>query len=548
MFILDYCRKRSLFLSLSVFLVCGGCSGGGLNPPPVAMPDFTLSLSPFSLSIQQGHNGSITVDITPIGGFSAAVTISSSGLPSGVAASSILIPAGSTSGTLTLTASNSAPVGGPISVTVSGSAGGLNHAASLSVTVTASEGGGLIGVSTSWRAGSPPDLFGYKPFLPDNAWYLDVSASPVDPDSDNIIADLLRDDPGTMLHPDFGSSRFEGAYVGHPYDVVAPSVTPMVHVTIGPDGYADESDPGPDNAVERVPIPVPIPTDVHVEGGFDHHIYILDKERYWLYELSHSVHLPDGSWQADQVTLWDLNDNTRRPWTWTSADQAGLSIFAGLVKWDEVQAAIPGNGDIGHAIRFTVMPTQEPFIPPATHPGGGNDGTLHYPKMGQRFRLKPSWLAAHVSEFSPQCQVILRTLARYGMILTDTGSSLFIQGTQDARWVEDADQGGVAQLLRVPPSAFEVLAHSMEYTRSNHPSGPAPSISSLTATPNLVSRGGMATLNWSVTGASTLIISPSVGPVRGSHAIVRPTRTTTYTLFATNEFGRSHTSVTVIVP
>jgi hypothetical protein len=134
------------------------------------------------------------------------------------------------------------------------------------------------------------------------------------------------------------------------------------------------------------------------------------------------------------------------------------------------------------------------------------------------------------------------------MILADTGSNLFIQGTRDARWVEDADQGGVAQLLQVHPSAFEVLAHSVEYTRSSHPTGPAPSIASLTATPGHVSSGGMATLNWSVTGASILIIGPSVGPVRGTSVVVHPTSTTTYTLYATNEFGRSHASITVNVP
>ena len=80
-----------------------------------------------------------------------------------------------------------------------------------------------------------------------------------------------------------------------------------------------------------------------------------------------------------------------------------------------------------------------------------------------------------------------------GMILADTDSNLFNQGTRDTRRVEDADQGGVAQLLRVHPSAFEVLAHSVEYTRSSHPTSPAPSIASLTATPGHVSSGGMAT-------------------------------------------------------
>ncbi|MEE9911679.1 MAG: hypothetical protein K4571_08130 [Deltaproteobacteria bacterium] len=516
-----------------------------VNPPPA--PDFQLSLNPSDLTLRQGLSGNVEVTITPVGGFSAAVTVSAGGgLPTGVVAAPIQIPAGSTQGTLILNASASAAVGSA-TVFIQGSGGGLTRTANLILRIVPS-GGGLAGVSTSWTNGSPPELLGYKPFPADSPWYRDVSADSVDPDSDNIIADLVRDDPGTMLHPDFGSSLYEGAYVGHPYDVVAPSVTPMVHVAIGPDGYADESDPGPENAAERVPIPVPIPATVHVEGGFDHHIYLLDKEGYWLYELYHAVQLAGGGWQADQVTLWDLNDNTQRPWTWTSADQAGLSIFAGLVKYDEVQAAIPGNGDFGHAVRFTVMPTQEPFIPPATHPGGGNDGNLHSPKMGQRFRLKAAWLSAHASEFSPQCRVILRSLARYGMIVADTGGNLFIQGTQDARWIEDADAGGVAQLLRVPPQAFEVLAHTVEYTRENHPLGPPPTINAFTATPAQVASGGTATLSWSVTGASTLIISPAVGPVRGSSTAVRPAVTTTYTLFATNEYGRSRANVTVNVP
>jgi hypothetical protein len=432
-------------------------------------------------------------------------------------------------------------------VRITNSCGSIDSDAALVTVQGSAPSGGLAGVATAWAAGSPPDLLGYKPFLPSSAWYTDVSRDPVDPDSANIIADLLRDDPGTMLHPDFGSSLFEGNFVGIPYDVIASSLTPMSTITIGPDGYADESDPGPANAAERVPIPVPIPADVHIEGGSDHHILLLDKDGYWLYEIYHAIHMANNSWQADQVTLWDLNDNTRRPWTWTSADQAGLSIFAGLVRYDEVQRALPGSGDIGHAIRFTVMPTQEPFIPPASHPGGGNDGTIHSLKMGQRMRLKSTWLSAHSAEFSSQCQVILRTLAHYGMILADTGSNLFIQGTRDARWVEDADAGGVAQLLRVPPDAFEVLAHSVEYTRGSHPTGLPPTIASFTATPSVTAAGGVVTLGWNVSGASTLIITPGVGPVRGTSAVVNPTATTTYTIFATNEFGRSTSNVIVTV-
>jgi hypothetical protein len=321
--------------------------------------------------------------------------------------------------------------------------------------------------------------------------------------------------------------------------VVAGNTAVKVNVAIGPDGYANESDPGPADAALRVPIPIPFPTSVEMEDGFDHHIFILDKDNYWLYEMYHSVQLAHG-WQADQVTIWDLNGNTRRPWLWTSADEAGLSLFAGLVRYDQVQRALP-DGDLGHAIRFTVMANQEAFIPPATHPGGGGSSyTTHSPILGQRFRLKAAWLAAHAAEFSAANQVILRTLAKYGMILADTGGDLFIQGTRDARW----DQDDLGNLLNVPPSAFEVLSHTDTYTRTHYPTGAAPTIASFTATPG----SGSATLNWSISSASTQIITPDVGPVRGTSIVVAPAATTDYTIYATNEFGRATATVTVHVP
>jgi hypothetical protein len=57
----------------------------------------------------------------------------------------------------------------------------------------------------------------------------------------------------------------------------------------------------------------------------------------------------------------------------------------------------------------------------------------------------------------------------------------------------------------------------------------------------------MVTLSWSINGAEYNIISPQVGATRGTSVIVNPTVTTTYTLFSTNQYGRSVATVTVTV-
>ena len=54
-------------------------------------------------------------------------------------------------------------------------------------------------------------------------------------------------------------------------------------------------------------------------------------------------------------------------------------------------------------------------------------------------------------------------------------------------------------------------------------------------------------LNGSVSNASYLIISPQVGAVRGNSVPVVPNSTPTYTLCATNQYGRTTAVVTVAV-
>lgn len=130
---------------------------------------------------------------------------------------------------------------------------------------------------------------------------------------------------------------------------------------------------------------------------------------------------------------------------WTSADAAGLPIFAGLVRYDEVVE----RGEINHALRFTVQRTQRAFIPPATHfASSSTDANL--PPMGLRFRLRADF---DESGFSPNVVVILRAMKKYGLIVADNGSNWYISGTHDPRWNDEE----LHELSRVKGSDFEAV-------------------------------------------------------------------------------------------
>lgn len=125
-----------------------------LTVTSAATPDFTVSASPASLSVAQGSSGSSSISTTVSGGFNAAISLSASGLPSGVTASfsptSIAAP-GTGNSTLTLTASATATTG-TANVTVTATGGSVTHTATIALTVTASSGGGT---TTTQVLGNP---------------------------------------------------------------------------------------------------------------------------------------------------------------------------------------------------------------------------------------------------------------------------------------------------------------------------------------------------------------------------------------------------------
>jgi hypothetical protein len=276
-------------------------------------------------------------------------------------------------------------------------------------------------------------LHGQRPFPDDNPWNQDISMMPVDPNSANLIGSIGL---STGLHPDFGTV-YNGAPNGIPYVVVSGT---QALAPINFTAYGSESEPGP----------YPVPTNAPIEGGptstGDRHVLVVDRDTWKLYELYRAFPLNGGtSWSGDCGAVFNLNSNTLRPAGWTSADAAGLPIFPGLVRYDEVfEQAL-----IAHALRFTAHNTRRGYISPARHFASSNTST-NLPPMGMRVRLKASF---DVSGFSPAMQVILRAMKTYGLILADNGSNWYISGAPDARW----NDSELATLSRVKGSDFEVV-------------------------------------------------------------------------------------------
>jgi hypothetical protein len=370
--------------------------------------------------------------------------------------------------------------------------------------------------------GRGASLNGFIPFPADNAWNQNIFNSPVDPNSDAIVNFIGSSTP---LHPDFGAGLYAGQTIGIPYIVV--SGDPFVDINFT--AYGSESDPGP----------MPIPANAPIEGypkpdNGDRHVLVLDRDNCWLYEMYSSYPEKSGDWKAASAAVWDLLNDEQRPYTWTSADAAGLPVFAGLARYDEV-----ASGQIDHALRFTLQYSEQAFTPPASH-WANNSSNQYAAPMGMRMRLKSSF---DISSFPPQSKVILAALQQYGMIMADNGSSIYISGDPDNRW----SNNDLASLKTVPASEFDVILINPLYTPSNVPTGPVPVISSSTANPPTITLGQSSTLSWTVTGASYFVVSPQVGAIRGNSVSVTPTQTTTYTLYSTNEYGRSTAKVTVTV-
>jgi len=356
------------------------------------------------------------------------------------------------------------------------------------------------------------DIPGPLPLFPsDNWWNTDISAAPVDTASNSFIA-YINNGGTRRLHPDFGGTASAGSVdiYGMPYAIVNGS-QPKQAVTFQ---YWDESDGVNYTTGQGVPF-YPIPTEAitqphWVEGGApgnvderdnsDRHLLIIDCANKYLYELYNVYYdTAQGKWYAGSGAFFDMKTNNRRPETWTSADAAGLAIFPGLVRYDEAwNAAIT---DIGHAFRVTVRTTNG-YVYPASHRAGSTPGAL---PMGARLRLKQSVAGQNpvLRTSDPNMQKIFRAMQKYGLIVADNGSDMYITGTFDTRWDNDILNPAFSLLSA---SDFEVVQLGWKPMVA-----PGAVLAAIAANPNSVVGGNAATGSITLTGAAPATLSVALG-------------------------------------
>ncbi len=279
------------------------------------------------------------------------------------------------------------------------------------------------------------DVAADAPSLADQrAWNQDISGAPVAANSDAIIDYVGSDE----LHPDFGSPR---AY-GIPYKVVGKRAK---RTKVKFTAYGDESDKGK----YRVPLKAPVEGGANADG--DRHVLAYDKARCKLYELYRAFPKTKAKrWEADSGVIWDLRSAGLRTEGYTSADAAGLPIFPGLVRYDEVAAGERRPRDPRH-LRIDPRRLDQPRL------------TLRRRHRQRRRAADGPAPAAegrlrHLAASPATREVIAEAFKRYGMIVADNGSDWFFQGSSDPRWDDD----DLNQLKEIPGSAFEVVRSEAE--------------------------------------------------------------------------------------
>jgi hypothetical protein len=276
-------------------------------------------------------------------------------------------------------------------------------------------------------------------FPTDNPWNLDVSKAALDPNNTAIINKLAA----LTIKNDFGSGTWDGKTIGIPYLVSCGDAKDLVSVTFRKnaydDNYGSESDAGPYLLPQNAPI------EGEGKDG-DSHVIVVDVKNKKLYEL-YNASLTNKKWEASCGAIFDLTTNNMRPLDFTSADAAGLPIFPGLVRYEELL-----KGVIDHPIRFTLEKDniQPAYVYPARHKVNSTGSATNTLKMGARIRLKADF---DISSYSANNQIILKAMKKYGLILADIGSNFYISGAPDSRW----DNDDLAKLKNLKGSNFEVV-------------------------------------------------------------------------------------------
>lgn len=266
-----------------------------------------------------------------------------------------------------------------------------------------------------------------------NPWNEDISTRPLLPNSSNMIAQINSDVPAANRKLRlFQEMNF----------VLVPTNQPLVPISfLG--GYPDESDLNGGvfpNGLYPIATNLPIetwPTGTggqsltqwqQTDDGGDRHSITVQPGSGLIFETWRT--LRNGvNWYATNGAIFNLTNNTLRPDGYTSGDAAGFPMFPALVRYDECQ-----RGMVEHACRLVVVKSRHQYIYPATHRAGSVAASqTNYPAMGQRLRLKASYVIA--TNWTKEEKALLLGLKKYGAMVSDNSSSFFsISITPDPRW------------------------------------------------------------------------------------------------------------------
>lgn len=277
-----------------------------------------------------------------------------------------------------------------------------------------------LALAVDARAEPPPR------FPPQAVWHQDISDAAVHPQSASMVNTWVG----------LGGFGFGRMQIDFSFHIVhAPPGAPTRTIVGYPSAdeyYAPDCEP--------IGTPMPVPLDAAIEGqdglsctnaDGDCHLLVVQGDR--LFEAYRANASGSGGLQAQCLAVWKLEqvypaDN--RGEHCTSADAAGFPIAPLLFNADEVHAAMQvADGDLGHAIRF-ILPNPRmastivagdrygQYVRPASHAGGptGPEGAIPY---GSRLRLRADF---PVNLYPPAARVILRTMQRYGIVLSDGGN------------------------------------------------------------------------------------------------------------------------------
>ena len=354
-------------------------------------------------------------------------------------------------------------------------------------------------------------------------WNENVSRLPLLANSDAMIAQITSD-----LASSRGTLRafFEMNYV------LVPDNQPLQSINFF--NYPDQSDLNGDvspNGLYPIPSNLPIETwpletgtltlsqwqqDINDTGG-DRHAIMVTPGAGYSYETWETL-LSNNAWQASNGAIFNLNSNTLRPEGWTSGDAAGLPMFPAIVRYDECE-----RGMVEHALRLAVYRTRVGPIYPATHQASvGNTTNPNIPAMGQRIRLKASFVIP--STWTKEETAVCLALKKYGGLVADNGGFFSFSVCPDDRFPANAFN----DISSIAISNFEVVQSTGPTDGPRSPGAPSASAGG----DQYVTYGSVATLQGVVSSTGSPVVQWQMASGPGTVTFGSPTQPVTTATFS----------------